>query len=187
MKKHPQVLGPSKKEPEFFTLDCGYSPPTGCSPTAAEKYITTTLPMQEYIDSGGTMVTYEASTHIVRYGRQLSTKLRSTAPWLKLVISMREPLSRAVSMLAHVLHKRKGCLYRLGKEKMTRCLRTNSQLRPERLDNGTDSYTAALQAWLDEWPADQIHVMQASDLNRRVSKRMRKGLCSKGVIYLNFS
>lgn len=159
--KHDNVLRPTVKEPEFFTDDCNDAPPHGCPANATERYLRETLPMAEFLASKGKSMPVEASTHIVRSNESVIRGLRESVPWVKLVISMREPISRAASMLIHMHERRKkGCFHYRGD--LGYCLSKRSQvMHPEA---GPDGYAAPMRAWLQEWPADQIHVVQFEEL-----------------------
>ena len=44
----------------------------------------------------------------LQLGPELARQLAAQLPWLRLVASLREPISRQLSMLAHNLHKRRA-------------------------------------------------------------------------------
>lgn len=156
--KHPQALRPAHKEPEFFTKDCNDNPPEGCPKNASIKYIQDTLMMKEFINSKGMIAPYESSTHVVRSGDVFAQKLNTLIPWTKLIISLREPISRAASMLIHMKDVyNEGCL---SEHDLGYCLHARSQIRG--LKDGTTSYYDALLAWFTHWPAEQIHIVQVS-------------------------
>jgi hypothetical protein len=95
----------------------------------------------------------EASTHYGKNGRALAEPLARLLPWLRVVISMREPISRALSMAAHLLDKHdEGCLTRNG---AFRCL--DKALRQE-------GYAEPLQAWLEAFPTEQIYLIQYENI-----------------------
>ena len=129
----------------------------------AIKYITQTLRRDEFIASNGTRMPMEASTNIVRAECRLAARLHRAVPWAKLVVSLREPISRAASMLIHVNDTAsKGCVHQLGKLELGQCLGKQSQIQGH--TDGTTSYGEALWSWLDAWPADQVHVVQYEEL-----------------------
>lgn len=84
-------------------------------------------------------------------------------PWLKLVISMREPISRASSMLIHNEHKRQtGCLANFTLEY---CLLEDSQISLQKdASNMLNRYASSVRPWLEVWPKDQIHIIQYEEL-----------------------
>lgn len=154
--KHPHTLRPKDKEPEFYTNDCDNDPPKSCPKEDTIKYLNNTLKLDEFIKSGGTIAPYESSTHIVRRGEYLARKLHETVPWVKLIISLREPISRAASMLIHMKDVYgEGCL---SEKNLGYCLHARSQIRG--LKDGTTSYYEAMSYWFTHWPAEQIEVVQ---------------------------
>lgn len=158
--KHDAALRPAGKEPEFFTKECKYNPPTQCSKENSEKYVKETLKLDEYIKSKGQVAAYESSTHVVRRGESMAPSLHKLMPWTKLVINIREPISRAASMLIHMLDVyNEGCL---AEKDLGYCLHARSQIRG--LRDGTTTYYDAFAHWFTHWPEDQIHVVQYEEL-----------------------
>ena len=120
--------------------------------------------MSSYQQNNGTVGAFEGSTHYVRAGEKVVKGLREIMPWLKLIINIREPISRAASMLIHnkdVQHV--GCLMR---KDMGECLLKQSQISKE----SPTSYLEALQPWFEYWPADQIHIIQYEELTEDESE-----------------
>lgn len=156
------MLKPSGKEPEFLSFKCLYNPPLDCPVVSTQLYINTTLRLADYLAAGGKASPFEASTHIVRGGDLLSPPLHVIFPWVKLVISLREPISRAASMLIHLKDQNKeGCLMN---RTLADCLLTESQINGAPSGARTTNYTFPMATWLQEWPADQIHVIQYEEL-----------------------
>jgi len=159
---HPQVLKPSGKEPEFLSFGCRYHPPEDCPLYASQRYINTTLRLHEFIEAEGRLSTFEASTHIVRAGDYLAPAMSEILPWVKLVISLREPISRAASMLIHLKDLNKGgCLMT---KKLGECLLTESQINGAPSGARTTNYSFPVMTWLDAYPAEQVHVIQYEEL-----------------------
>lgn len=162
LSEHPEVLKPSGKEPEFLSFGCHYIPPEECSPAASLKYINYTLRLSDYVASNGSLSPFEASTHIVRGGDLLAPHLLGVMPWVKIVISLREPISRAASMLIHLKDlNEEGCLM---KKKLGECLLTESQINGAPSGARATNYTFPMKQWLETWPAHQIHVIQYEEL-----------------------
>ena len=156
--KHDAALRPAHKEPEHFTKECKYNPPEDCSKEDAKKYIRETLKLDDFIRSKGQLAAFESSTHVVR--NQMAPALHKLVPWAKLVINVREPISRAASMLIHMLDVyNEGCL---AEKDLGYCLHARSQIRG--LRDGTTTYYDALAHWFTHWPEDQIHVVQYEEL-----------------------
>ena len=94
--------------------------------------------------------------------------IRSELPWLRLVLSMREPISREISGRVHLMElntRAQGppptmhneCLRLLaqGKASMYQCV------LPHLTETNATRYAESLEAWLAAWPRDQLHVIQA--------------------------
>lgn len=163
--RHPALMKSSIKEPEFLTYSCEFNPPESC-PTGSELkwYIDDVLQKPMYVSMNGTKMVYESSTHMVRGGQKLSPALRKMMPWLKLILQMREPISRAASLLIHNLDKGRGCMAE-GNQTLAHCLLTESQIRTEDgylLDTpqgpyAPTNYNEVLRPWLENWPAEQVN------------------------------
>ena len=161
-KQHPQIVIPATKEAEFFTFSCNYDFPEGCSNFGSSKYIQRTLNINDFILAKGTKAAFEASTHIVRSGDMLSMSIRRYMPWLKLVVSLREPISRAASMLIHLKDlSQEGCLAKRDAS-LGHCLLTDSQLNMALAEGQAANYSFPMHAWLEEWPREQVYVFKLS-------------------------
>lgn len=110
--------------------------------------------------SGGSKAAFESSTHVVRKGETMAPALHKLVPWVKIVINVREPISRAASMLIHMKDVyQEGCL---AEKDLGYCLHARSQIRG--LRDGTTTYYDALSSWFSHWPAEQILVVQYEEL-----------------------
>lgn len=161
--KHSQSAPPKVKEPNFFTNNCNEKPPEECPAAETRRYINRILNKKAYLESNGTLATYEASTHIVRAGLNLAPRLAKLFPWVKIVIMLREPISRAASMLIH--NKDVSDLGCLARKEISYCLLHHSQLTemtPGKYEPLT--YTEAMKYWLDAFPKEQILVIQYENL-----------------------
>lgn len=159
---HPQSLNPKTKEPEFLTFGCNYHPPEECPAAATKKYIHETLRLKDFVASNGSRAAFEASTHIVRTGDVLAPRMLELMPWLKVIVLLREPISRAASMLIHIKDvSKEGCLLHgsLGD-----CLLNESQIQGAPSGARATNYSFPMQQWLEVWPKDQIHVIQYEEL-----------------------
>jgi len=164
-------LNPKTKEPEFLTFDCGYRPPENCPAKRTEKYIKEVLRLDDFVASNGTRAAFEASTHIVRRGDDLAPRMLELMPWLKIMVLLREPISRAASMLVHLKDVgHEGCL-------MTRplgdCLLEESQIQGAPSGARATNYTYPMQQWLEVWPLDQIHIVQVRRCGRTTAAMQR--------------
>lgn len=163
LEKHSHIIKPMVKEPNFFPYDCKEKPPERCSAANTTKYITKTLHLQRYIDAKGQVATFEASTHIVRAGHNLAHRMYKLMPWLRIIIQLREPISRAASMLIH--NKDVNALGCLMRQDMGHCLLHHSQITEKSTTSYQPiTYTEALQPWIEAFPRDQIHVIQYESL-----------------------
>ncbi len=92
----------------------------------------------------------------MQLGVHFAEILREYMPWLKLISSMREPISR--SMSKYIMAKDKfesGCLMN---HTMVFCLRRD---REKLFGNPKNAYySRPLKAWLDNFPTDQILLVQ---------------------------
>ena len=168
--RHPEIIRPWEKEPEFFSNTCGYDT-SACSEEEVRDYIQRMLRVHRYAAYDGEMASYEASTHYSRAGMTLAPQLLKEMPWLKVILLLREPISRAASMLVHILDKNQnikgqgpgGCLKKYNMD-LGHCLLTASQITQKSVRNNhglfANNYSAPLQAWLETFPRDQIYVGQ---------------------------
>ncbi|WPT16805.1 hypothetical protein PSENEW3_00004813 [Picochlorum sp. SENEW3] len=108
---HPAFMNPKKKEPALFTNRCDF---TGkkmfCPPYRVKEYIETILKRDKFVKSGGNVIMFEATPRIFDLGPDLAEILYDLMPWLKLVASLREPISRSISKYVMFKEKfNKGC------------------------------------------------------------------------------
>jgi hypothetical protein len=159
---HPQVLPPSIKEPEFFTNGCRYSP-ARCPAAAQRAYIRRTLRLDAFLAANGTLAPFEGSTHYVRSADKLARPLMQALPWVKIVVSLREPVSRAISMLVHNKERNAhGCL---ASRPLGDCLLGDSQVAGgDGAGAPPRNYSRPLAAWLRECGRGRMHVIQASSV-----------------------
>ncbi|KAL4443999.1 hypothetical protein ABPG75_011736 [Micractinium tetrahymenae] len=149
---HPRVQCPSEKEPEFFTYDCQYDP-LNCPLDKQRDYIQETLHINRVLRHNMYRAMFEGSTHYGREGPRIAQGLRELFPWAKLIASLREPISRGISMLAHNLDKSSiGCLTRRD---VFSCLQR---------DLPALNFTTPLTAWLEAFPREQIMLLQYESL-----------------------
>lgn len=156
------------KEPEFFSFNNCYYKLFNCSNSAIKaqrtaEYINTTMRMPEFVASRGQKAVFESSTHYVRNGDRLVAPLRPYFPWLKLIMSLREPISRATSMLVHLKDaKNEGCLVTRGD--LGTCLLEDSQINGDGAGTRATNYSFPIGYWVRGWPADQMLAIQYEEL-----------------------
>ncbi|KAL4429840.1 hypothetical protein ABPG77_010957 [Micractinium sp. CCAP 211/92] len=164
--QHPTIMAPRVKEPNFFTTLC-QGDARSCRPQEQEEYITGTMHLNLALQARLFMATFEGSVHYSQAGSWLAPQLRELMPWLKLVLSLREPISQAISMLQHNLdHGRRPACY--GTDGLVfKCI-----LR--KLEDEEETSAPCLKAWADAFPADQLFVLQYENLTD--ASRMRGAL-----------
>lgn len=180
--RHNETLASSLKEPEFFVNGCGSKIPEGCSRNASIKYIHYTLRSWIYLDWNGTKGSFEGSTHIVRAGDELAPRLLRMMPWLKLIVNLREPISRAASMLIH--NEDRNGLGCLSRRDMGSCLLKSSQITNPS-DDGPASYHDALYPWVNTWPANQLMIIQYEELTEDEERERSELMRVKGYLGLD--
>jgi hypothetical protein len=149
-----------KQASEFFTTKCHDSPSTGCSRVDEADYIQHTLQRNEVIAANGQIMSFESSIQYASAGDLLATQLFETLPWVKLVTTLREPISRAFSVLAHrAFRENTGCL-------ATRTVDLYSCLTHELLESTeSGSYSQAMAQWVRAFPKEQLYVVQYEGLS----------------------
>ncbi|KAI8103396.1 hypothetical protein M9435_004735 [Picochlorum sp. BPE23] len=173
---HPEILPPHEKEPILFSDMCSYDRgKMDCPYGKQREYIHDILKVQQYVDSGGSLAPYQATPRIMDLGVHFAEILREYMPWLKLISSMREPISR--SMSKYIMAKDKfesGCLMN---HTMVFCLRRD---REKLFGNPKNAYySRPLKAWLDNFPRDQLLLVQyekvvAEDTQQKELSRIKK-------------
>ena len=158
---HPEISRPWDKEPEFFSNTCNYDVPAGCRDNDTYDYIHRVLRVSRYTGYDGQKAQYEASTHYSRMGHKIAAGIYEMLPWVKIVASLRDPISRAASMLVHLLDKNVnegGCLAAFDKD-LGYCLLTDSHINSSDVELPSEYYYP-LKAWVDAFPRDQIILLQ---------------------------
>ena len=161
LSRHPNVLTPLKKEPALLTNRCKYfGKKMWCPPARAQEYIVKLLRRDRFVMNKGQLMAYEATPRIFDLGPDLADILYDTMPWIKLVVSMREPISRSISKYVMFKEKfNKGCFVN---NTLSECLLKDKERfygNPKR-----KYYSLPLGYWMDYFPADQIKLIQYEDL-----------------------
>ncbi|PSC68491.1 sulfotransferase [Micractinium conductrix] len=155
--QHPTIMAPKYKEPHFFTRFCRQGA-GGCQPEEEASYINETLHLGIALQARLFMASFEASTHYSLEGEWLAPKLARDLPWLKLVLSLREPISRWISMLKHNLDNgRVPACYKLSAGAAYPCIR-------RKLEQREQGYAPRLRAWATAFPPEQLYVLQYENL-----------------------
>ena len=125
-------------------------------------YIRDTFQVERVAASGLRLASMDASVDYAMFGDVLAPQLRAQFPWLKLVFVLRERIGRAMSWKNMLSEKfDRGCK---GSNK-AKCLA--GSLR-------SMNYTGPLEAWLREFPADQIFIMQFEALATDPGPELRR-------------
>ncbi|KAI3429845.1 hypothetical protein D9Q98_010157 [Chlorella vulgaris] len=104
-----------------------------------------------------TKAAFEGSTHYGLEGRWLAMQLREHFPWIKIVLTMREPISQAISMLNHQLdHKRFPECYDREKGLAFECIHVDLDYESR--------YAKSVRPWVKHIPREQLHVLQYENL-----------------------
>jgi len=65
------------------------------------------LNLQEVVDARMTKAAFDGSTHYAQEGSWLAPQVAQQLPWVKIVVSMRDPISQALAMFLHnYMHNR---------------------------------------------------------------------------------
>ena len=176
LNQHPEISRPWDKEPEFFSERCGYDVPAGCKTNDTEDYIYRVLRSPRYAGFDGKLAQYEASTHYSRNGHRIAAGVFELFPWVKIVASLRDPISRAASMLVHLVDKNitangvpGGCLAQNNMD-LGYCLINQSHIRGDD-QGGPTEYYLPLKAWVDAFPPEQVLLLQYEELTNQESER----------------
>jgi hypothetical protein len=164
LRSHPQFLPGVHKEPHWFTVCKSSRTNTNCRAHSLRAYLLQFLRIQDAAFGGLERATTDASVDYAWKGRSLSKEIHELFPWLKIVMMMRDPISRMISYTRMFTQKNvrgKGCM---PPKTIYGCLF-------KALSKESAVYANALEAWLETFPAQQVHVIQFEDLqenNQRV-------------------
>jgi hypothetical protein len=168
--EHPEVITPQTKEANYFTGKCkveGYR--LDCKPGATSKYLNDMrISSFSTWKVKGQKASFEATPRIFDMGPQLAQVLREKMPWVKIVVSYREPISRSISK--HVMlwdknqttaHGESVCMNQEGND-LAYCL--GNDMNPIMGTPRDTYYSYPLQFWVDHFPPEQLHVIQYEEL-----------------------
>jgi hypothetical protein len=94
---HPQYLPGVKKEPHWFSVCQNNLKAPHCLPQTESEYLRDFLRLEDAVASRLELVTLDASADYAGRGGVLARKLYRLFPWIKVVIMIREPISRLIS------------------------------------------------------------------------------------------
>jgi hypothetical protein len=172
--EHPTLQQSNPKNPEFYSNVCRWKL-SRCGLQQQSEYLRTALRLGRFVSRGGIAGHFEASTHYVRNGDRMVAPLKESFPWVKVLASLREPISRAASMLIHKKDKSDdGCLM---KHDLPTCLLQNSQIHGDSSGARAANYSFPMRAWVEGWPSDQLHVIQVRA--PQAGRRVPHGACGR--------
>ncbi|KAL4515007.1 hypothetical protein Ndes2526B_g03676 [Nannochloris sp. 'desiccata'] len=166
LRYHPQYLPGVKKEPHWFSVCQNNLKAPHCLPQTEAEYLRDFLRLEDAVASRLELVTLDASADYAGRGGVLARKLYRLFPWIKVVIMIREPISRLISYTRmhtqSTFQEWKACSP--GSSLFT-CLRPH--LTPGAANS---NYSDALLGWLTTFPTDQLHVIQFEELQETPEK-----------------
>jgi hypothetical protein len=166
---HPQYMWALRKESHWFSQCKVDTNNMNCYAKSPSNYMREFLRLEEAAVGGLEHVTFDASVDYAQKGEPLASELYQLFPWIKIVLFLREPISRAISytrMYSEKNHTSKGCF---DDTPLYECL--HPFFFPAEDDNEhqrslSGHYDDALQGWLKTFPADQIKVIQFEELQQ---------------------
>ena len=113
LRSHPEYLPSPVKESHYFTTCQHFWNHPNCMAHNMSHYIHEFLRLEDAVASKLQRVSVDASVDYAWKGGAIAPELYTLFPWIKIVIIMREPLSRLISyvrMYTQREHEVKGCL-----------------------------------------------------------------------------
>lgn len=159
--QHPQVQHPREKETHWLSQQCEPRA-LSCSPDAEQHYLAEVLNLPEAARYRFTKAAFEGSTHYVLEADWMPRQLAETFPWLRVVISLRDPISQAIAMHLHnVMHQREMNCTREGNEtSIYHCIRRALK------ENSRSHYPSKLAKWMEHFPRGKLRFVQYESLTR---------------------
>lgn len=159
---HPEVIVPKVKEASLFTDRCSFEGKRmDCPDERVREYIQDFLRAKGFSQkSRGQRAVFEATPRIMDLGPVFAETLYDLMPWVRLISSMREPISRSISKYVMLWDKQiDSCM---TNNTLTHCLTRDTT--PIMGNPKKSYYSHPLKAWLDNFPKEQIHLVQYEDL-----------------------
>ncbi|KAL4515680.1 hypothetical protein Ndes2437B_g07106 [Nannochloris sp. 'desiccata'] len=169
LRSHPEYLPSPVKESHYFTTCQHFWNHTNCMAHNTSHYIHEFLRLEDAVQSKLERVSVDASVDYAWKGGSIAPELYNLFPWIKLVVIMREPLSRLISyvrMYTQREHEIKGCL---AGRSMFDCLQYH--LDPKEANS---NYSVPLESWFQYFPASQFHIIQFEELQEDPASVMRR-------------
>jgi hypothetical protein len=176
LRGHPEYMPSVLKEAHYFTACAKSWNDTNCKANSTQDYIDNYLRISDAVDSGLTAATVDASVDYAWKGEDLAREIYNVFPWLKIVVMMREPISRVISYTR--MWTQKGVRTSTHKDNRIACDAGEDLfdcLYPHLTPTAyTGHYAVPLEGWLKVWPADQIHVIQFEEFVSETDAVMRR-------------
>ena len=156
---HPEYLPSPVKESHYFTTCQNYWNHPSCMAHNTSQYIRDFFRRDDAVASRLEKASADASVDYAWKGAAIAPELQTLFPWIKLVVVMREPISRLISyvrMFTELGHQVKGCL---NGRSMYDCLQYHFDPK-----EANSNYSVPLETWFDYFPASQFHVIQFEEL-----------------------
>ena len=176
LRGHPAYMPSVLKEAHYFTACSKSWNDTNCKANSTQDYIDNYLRISDAVDNGLMAATVDASVDYAWKGEDLAREIYSVFPWLKIVVMMREPISRVISYTR--MWTQKGVRTSTHKDNRIACDANEDLfecLYPHLTPTAyTGHYATPLEGWLKVWPADQIHVIQFEEFVSETDAVMRR-------------
>lgn len=176
LRGHPEYLPSILKEAHYFTACQKSWNDTNCKANNTKDYIQNFLRIQDAAEDGLLSATVDASVDYAWKGEELAREIRKVFPWLKIVVMMREPISRVISYTR--MWTQKGIRVSTHKDNRIACDKNEELfdcLYPHLTPSAyTGHYAIPLEGWLKVWPARQIHVIQFEEFVENTDVVMRR-------------
>jgi len=155
---HPQILAPTPKEPGYWAW------PSLARVASEPWYVRSVLHAGEACSRDFGVATFDATAYYLQWDSAVAAALRRSAPWTKIVLLLREPISRAMSWLQHMAVKFPNvpnCLHHADME----CCVAQSWFTHGVHHLGGGMYHHLIRGWLDAgWDLGSFHVARFEDI-----------------------
>jgi len=176
LRGHPEYLPSVLKEAHYFTACRKSWNDSNCKAKSTKDYIDNYLRIKDVAENGLVTATVDASVDYAWKGEELARDIHKMFPWLKIVVMLREPISRVISYTR--MWTQKGVRTSTHKDNRIACDSGEDLfdcLYPHLTPTAyTGHYAVPLEGWLKVWPADQIHVIQFEEFVSNTDAVMRK-------------
>ena len=176
LRGHPEYMPSVLKEAHYFTSCAKSWSEPNCKANSTQDYIDNYLRIADAADNGLMAATVDASVDYAWKGEELARDIHKVFPWLKIVVMMREPISRVISYTR--MWTQRGVRTSTHKDNRIACDDGEDLfdcLYPHLTPTAyTGHYAAPLEGWLKVWPADQIHVIQFEEFVSETDAVMRR-------------